>query len=67
MRYAPEKGPLAMHRDRPSDADRLTVWQGARERRRALTDRVMGVLFGLLALAAVLYVLALVDLVRPAL
>lgn len=56
-----------MARNLPPDADPFTIWQGARQRRRALTDRVMGILFGLLALAAVLYTLALMDHVRPVL
>ena len=45
----------------------LSHWQQARRRRRAWVDRLMSVLFGALAIAAVLYFIALGSIIAPVL
>ncbi len=56
-----------MHGSRVSDADRPTDWQARRQEQRAIGDRVMGILYGLLAVAAILYFLAVMEAIRPVL
>jgi len=56
-----------MYAKRIDDADRLTAWQMRRKRRRPVMDRLMGILYGLLALAALLYFLAVAEAIRSVL
>lgn len=56
-----------MRVNRLSDVDRLTAWQAQRQRWRVIGDRLMGILYGLLAVAAILYLLAVMEAIRPVL
>ena len=49
-----------------NSAERLTAWQRGRRRRRVLVDRLMGTLFGLLALACIAYIVSLWVMTRSA-